>query len=57
MPDLSLRPVRELRHGHPEFANYPYRGRTPIFFDHASHLRQHFAEMKEKAPQTCQDCH
>lgn len=43
--------------GHPEFANYPYRGRTPIFFDHASHLRQHFSEMKEKAPHSCQDCH
>jgi hypothetical protein len=43
--------------GHPEFSNYPYRRRTPIFFDHASHLRQHFAEMKEKAPQSCQACH
>ncbi len=45
------------KNGHPEFSNYPYRGRTPIFFDHASHLRQHFGEMKEKAPRTCQDCH
>ncbi len=43
--------------GHPDFSNYPYRGRTPIFFDHASHLGQHFTEMKEKAPRSCQDCH
>ncbi len=43
--------------GHPEFTNYPYRKRTPIFFDHASHLRQHFGEMKENAPKSCQDCH
>ncbi len=44
-------------HGHPEFSDYPYRGRTPIFFDHASHLRQHFGEMNEHAPTSCQDCH
>ncbi|HEY1771089.1 MAG TPA: hypothetical protein VGG02_12630 [Chthoniobacterales bacterium] len=43
--------------GHPDFGRYPYRERTPIFFDHASHLQQHFADMKEKAPRTCQDCH
>lgn len=43
--------------GHPQFANYPYLGRTPIFFDHASHLREHFGAMKEKAPRSCQDCH
>jgi hypothetical protein len=43
--------------GHPDFSNSPYRGRTPIFFDHASHLGQHFTEMKEKAPRSCQDCH
>ncbi|MEO6873092.1 MAG: cytochrome c3 family protein [Chthoniobacterales bacterium] len=43
--------------GHPEFVNYPSRRRTPIFFDHASHLREHFAAMKAKAPTSCQDCH
>ncbi|HEY2799293.1 MAG TPA: hypothetical protein VGI85_01770 [Chthoniobacterales bacterium] len=43
--------------GHPDFTNYPYRGRTPIFFDHASHLRDHFPAMKAKAPGSCQDCH
>jgi predicted CXXCH cytochrome family protein len=43
--------------GHPQFLSYPYRRRTRIFFDHNSHLQQHFGEMKDKAPGTCQDCH
>lgn len=43
--------------GHPDFGSYPYRGRTPIFFDHGSHIRQHFVDMKAKAPKSCQDCH
>ncbi len=43
--------------GHPDFAGYPYQRRTRIFFDHNSHLQQHFAEKKEKAPNGCQDCH
>jgi hypothetical protein len=43
--------------GHPEFAAYPYRRRTRIFFDHTSHLQQHFGEMKDKALASCQDCH
>jgi hypothetical protein len=43
--------------GHPEFAAYPYRRRTRIFFDHNSHLQAHFGEMKDKAPGSCQDCH
>lgn len=43
--------------GHPDFGSYPYRARTRIFFDHASHLQQHFAERKEKAPTSCADCH
>ena len=43
--------------GHPDFGSYPYGARTRIFFDHASHLRQHFAERKEKAPTSCADCH
>ncbi|MGI9088046.1 MAG: hypothetical protein ACR2HH_09960 [Chthoniobacterales bacterium] len=46
-----------LQHGHPEFAAYPSQRRTRIFFDHASHLQQHFAERKAQAPQGCQDCH
>lgn len=43
--------------GHPEFGQYPYEARTRIFFDHASHLRQHFAERKDLAPRSCADCH
>jgi hypothetical protein len=43
--------------GHPEFAAYPYPRRTRIFFDHNTHLQQHFGEMKDKAPRSCQDCH
>ena len=48
---------KSFENGHPEFANYPYRRRTRIFFDHSSHLKQHFTEMKDKAPVSCQDCH
>ena len=43
--------------GHPEFVNYSARTRTPIFFDHASHLREHFAARPAHAPTSCQDCH
>ena len=43
--------------GHPKFASYPYQRRTRIFFDHASHLGQHFAEKKDLAPVGCQSCH
>jgi len=45
--------------GHPEFSNYPYRTRTPIIFDHSSHLLQHFQEsaVRSKAPTSCLDCH
>ncbi len=43
--------------GHPEFAGYPYQRRTRIFFDHNSHLQQHFAEKKELAPAGCASCH
>ncbi|MEO5721358.1 MAG: hypothetical protein ABIR71_07810 [Chthoniobacterales bacterium] len=46
-----------LAKGHPEFANYPYQRRTRIFFDHNSHLGQHFAEKKDLAPAGCQSCH
>jgi hypothetical protein len=48
---------KSFENGHPEFANYPYRRRTRIFFDHSTHLKQHFTEMKDKAPGSCQDCH
>jgi hypothetical protein len=48
---------KSFENGHPEFASYPYTRRTRIFFDHSSHLKQHFTEMKDKAPSSCQDCH
>ncbi len=43
--------------GHPEFAGYPAQRRTRIFFDHQSHLREHFPATRSGAPQGCQDCH
>jgi cytochrome c553 len=46
-----------LENGHPEFASYPYQRRTRIYFDHASHLQEHFPAAKEKAPTSCQACH
>ena len=46
-----------LANGHPEFANYPYQRRTRIYFDHASHIRDHFPASREKAPNSCQACH
>jgi hypothetical protein len=46
-----------LAKGHPEFASYPYQRRTRIYFDHASHIQDHFPAAKEKAPTSCQACH
>lgn len=46
-----------LAKGHPEFATYPYQRRTRIYFDHASHIQDHFPAAKEKAPTSCQACH
>ena len=43
--------------GHPDFHGYPYNRRTRIFFDHFSHLDKHFAENRDKAPASCQNCH
>jgi hypothetical protein len=49
--------------GHPEFDSYPYKRRTYIIYDHASHFGKHFPEaLKEKAasqsvPKVCTDCH
>lgn len=44
---------------HPEFSNYPYKRRSRIIFDHASHYDTHFtsAEYAAEAPQSCQTCH
>jgi Doubled CXXCH motif (Paired_CXXCH_1) len=46
-----------LAKGHPEFASYPYERRTRIYFDHATHIQEHFPATKEKAPTSCQACH
>jgi hypothetical protein len=45
--------------GHPEFDTYPYKQRTRIIFDHASHLQKHFTDPANiaKAPASCLDCH
>ena len=46
-----------LEKGHPDFSDYPYQRRTRIYFDHNSHLQDHFAKNKDKAPDSCQACH
>lgn len=47
-----------LADGHPPFANYPYKRRTRIAFDHQSHIGKHFlGEFKNEAPNTCTACH
>ncbi len=46
-----------LEKGHPDFSDYPYRRRTRIYFDHNSHLQDHFAKNQDKAPDSCQACH
>ena len=45
--------------GHPGFGNYPYKRRTRIIFDHASHLQKHFLDPANsaRAPASCLDCH
>lgn len=50
--------------GHPKFRNYPFRRRTRIFFDHASHFGEHIPKTLEKnkiakseIPGVCADCH
>jgi hypothetical protein len=48
---------------HPEFADYPYRRRTRIVFDHSAHIEKYFAEaVKDPASpqppgQSCNGCH
>lgn len=53
--------------GHPEFStvasakgyDYPYRRRTRIIYDHASHERDYFQreEIRAHAPGDCRSCH
>ncbi len=48
----------DLTGGHPPFANYPYKRRARIAFDHTAHIGKHFlGEFKRDAPKTCTDCH
>ncbi len=48
----------DLANGHPPFSGYPYKRRTRIAFDHASHIGKHFlGEFKNDAPITCTACH
>lgn len=48
---------------HPDFGEYPFRRRTRIIFDHASHFTKHFPEIAGKndpskqAPDSCINCH
>ncbi len=50
-------------YSHPQFANFPYRRRPRIIFDHQSHMTKHFPEVAKAAaagqvvPDSCTDCH
>jgi hypothetical protein len=47
---------------HPQFQNYPFRRRTRIIYDHASHFGKHYPEVAKKdpakrIPENCSTCH
>ncbi len=47
---------------HPQFQNYPFRRRTRIIYDHASHFSKHYPEVAKKdpgklVPENCSTCH
>ena len=47
---------------HPNFENYPFKRRTRIIYDHASHFGKHYPELAKKdpakrIPSTCSACH
>jgi hypothetical protein len=47
---------------HPTFESYPFKKRTPIIYDHASHFTKHFPEVAKKdparrVPESCSSCH
>jgi hypothetical protein len=48
-----------LANGHPEFGDYPFKRRTQIQYNHASHRGNYFKEKKYKgiAPTECTMCH
>ena len=49
--------------GHPDFDGYPFKRRTRINFDHASHFGEHFEKSRtqndpvEDVPENCAGCH
>ena len=43
--------------GHPEFTAYPYERRTRLYFDHLSHIGEHFEAAGTKGNRKCNDCH
>jgi hypothetical protein len=45
-----------LADGHPKFVRYPHRKKTPIIFDHTSHLNKHMVEDSRSAT-NCITCH
>ena len=55
--------VHRFEKEHPEFGQYPFKRRTRIFFDHASHFSKHFPEELKKeesaasVPKECTSCH
>ncbi|MDH3740302.1 MAG: cytochrome c3 family protein, partial [Hyphomicrobiales bacterium] len=55
--------VHSFADDHPEFGTYPFRRRTRIFFDHASHFFKHIPDQlaKQTLPasnlKSCSDCH
>ena len=47
---------------HPNFENFPFKRRTRIIYDHASHFGKHYPELAKedpakRAPATCSACH
>jgi hypothetical protein len=47
---------------HPNFESYPFKRRTRIIYDHASHFGKHYPEVAKKdptkhVPATCSTCH
>ncbi|MGF1622994.1 MAG: hypothetical protein ACFCUR_20585 [Rhodomicrobiaceae bacterium] len=47
---------------HPAFDNYPFKRRTRLIYDHASHFGRFFPQTRErnlgrKIPSTCSNCH
>lgn len=47
---------------HPKFENYPFKSRTRLIYDHASHFGKHYPEVAKKDPSkripaNCSTCH